>query len=210
MIAATLAQFVTALTEPTLIIKTLGVLGIILVVFAESGLFFGFFLPGDSLLFTAGILASKGYLPPGILFFGVLLAAILGDNVGYSFGRHVGLGLFSKDDSFLFNKKYPARAEAFYEKYGIKTLVLARFVPVVRTFVPIIAGVAKMNYKTFFTYNVLGAILWTVLILGAGYLLGRIVPNALEYIQIIIIGIIVISIIPFVKYLFDRRRKPLV
>src|SRR3989344_3629379 len=142
------------------IIKTAGYFGIFGIVFAESGLFIGFFLPGDSLLFTAGFLASQGFLNIWILAALTFLAAILGDNFGYAFGARVGQAIFSREDSWLFHKDHLVRARLFYEKHGAKTLVLARFLPVVRTFAPILAGVGQMNYRTFFFYNVFGGFLW--------------------------------------------------
>src|SRR3989338_8644806 len=144
------------------LIKTAGYAGLFFIVFAESGLFIGFFLPGDSLLFTAGFLASQGYLsivPLSLLCF---LAAILGDNFGYAFGKKVGPAIFKKEDSLIFHKKHLERAENFYSEYGPKAIVLARFLPIVRTFAPILAGVGKMRYQTFFYYNVMGAAIWAL------------------------------------------------
>jgi membrane-associated protein len=210
-----------ALLDPISIIKFAGVLGVIAIVFAESGLFFGFFFPGDSLLFTAGFLASQGLLsfyglPHGlptavILFLGIFTAAAAGDSVGYAFGRRTGPSLFSREDSLFFNKKYPARAEAFYEKYGKKTIILARFVPAVRTFAPIVAGIGSMDYRTFLAYNIAGAALWTLLLAGGGFLLGNTVPQAGHYISLIVLAIIVISILPpivhFIKEKMAREKK---
>ncbi len=136
--------------DPHFLINTFGLLGVIAIVFAESGLFFGFFLPGDSLLFTAGLLASQGFLNPPILFFGVILAAILGDNVGYTFGRKIGPAIFKKENSIFFNKKYIEKAHAFYEEHGNKTIILARFIPIVRTFAPIVAGGGGGNFLEIF------------------------------------------------------------
>src|SRR3989338_10841351 len=127
--------------EPIFLIRTLGAIGVIIIIFAESGLFFGFFLPGDSLLFTAGLVASQGYLNIWILIVGSAIAAILGDSVGYAFGRKVGPRLFNREDSRFFKKAYLERTKVFYQKYGKKTIVLARFIPIVRTFAPILAGV---------------------------------------------------------------------
>src|SRR3989338_1983266 len=135
--------------DPSFLIQTLGLVGVFAIVFAESGLFFGFFLPGDSLLFTAGILASQGHFNVVLLWLGCMLCAIFGDSVGYAFGKKVGPKIFYREDSFFFHKKHIERTRAFFEKYGKKTIVLARFVPIVRTFAPILAGVGQMEYRTF-------------------------------------------------------------
>ncbi|MSU45461.1 MAG: DedA family protein [Candidatus Zambryskibacteria bacterium] len=198
-----MAQFL----DPMFLIKTLGMLGIFAIVFAESGLFFGFFLPGDSLLFTAGFLASQGYLNLTILIVGCALCAIAGDSVGYTFGRKVGPALFSKEDSKFFHKDHVILAEQFYEKHGRKTIILARFVPIVRTFAPIIAGVGKMNYRSFLLFNIIGGILWTVGLTLLGYLLGNVIPDADRYLLPIIGVIFVISILPIIVELIRSRKK---
>lgn len=190
--------------NPNFLINTFGLLGIFVIVFAESGLFFGFFLPGDSLLFTAGLLASQGYFNIVVLIFGLIIASILGDNVGYAFGRKIGPAIFKKEDSFFFNKKYVEKAHNFYEKYGNKTIILARFVPVVRTFAPIVAGVGAMDYKKFITYNCIGGILWSVLLTGAGFILGSIIPGIDKYLLPIIFGIIVVSFMPAIWHIVKR------
>lgn len=156
------------------IITGLGILAIIFVVFAESGLLIGFFLPGDSLLFTAGLLVQTNALPINIHLFILTLiaAAILGDNVGYFFGKKVGSNLYNRPNSRLFKKHHLEKAEKFYEKHGGKTIILARFTPVVRTFAPIVAGASNMNYKKFFTFNVIGALLWAGGITYLGYFSG--------------------------------------
>ena len=193
--------------DPLFLIKTLGLIGIIAIVFAESGLLFGFFFPGDSLLFTAGFLASQGYFPIWILVFGCTLAAILGDNVGYMFGKRLGVKIFSKEDSFFFNKKHIETTKAFYEKHGRKTIILARFVPVVRTFAPILAGVGKMNYRDFLFFNIFGGILWTFGLILLGYWLGGLVPNIDQYILPIILLIIFLSFIPVVIEIIRSKYK---
>lgn len=172
------------------------------IVFAETGLMVGFFLPGDSLLVTAGILARAGLFPVPIL--GILLivtlCAILGDQVGYLTGRKIGRALFSRPDSLLFKKRHVERAHEFYEKYGAKTIVIARFVPIVRTFAPIVAGVAEMNYRTFVTYNIGGGILWVWSMIGGGYLLAD-VTNRMgfdikKHLHTVIVVVIFLSILP--------------
>ncbi len=184
--------------DPLEIIQTLGYLGIFIIILAESGVFIGFFLPGDSLLLTAGLLATQGALSIWLLLVIIPIAAIIGDSIGYSFGRYIGPRLFTKEDSFFFNKKHIARSREFYEKYGARAILLARFMPIVRTFVPIIAGVGQMKYRTFLTYNAVGGFLWADLFLLAGYFLGRAIPNLEDYILPIVIVVIVVSFIPIV------------
>jgi len=187
------------------LIKTVGYLGIFGIVFAESGLFIGFFLPGDSLLFTAGLLASQGYLNIAALLLIVFVGAVLGDNVGYAFGKTVGPKLFKRENSSLFHKKNLIRAHNFYEQYGPMTIILARFIPVVRTFSPIVAGIGQMQYKTFVFYNIFGGALWTLGLTLSGYYLTRVIPGAESYITWIIIGIIVISVIPAIWHLLKEH-----
>lgn len=194
------------LIDPLTIIKTLGLLGVVLIVFAESGLFFGFFFPGDSLLFTAGFLASQDLISIWWLLILSFIAAVIGDNVGYAFGRKTGPMIFSKEDSFFFQKKHIEKAHRFYEKYGKKTIIFARFVPIVRTFAPIIAGVGEMDYKTFISYNLVGGFLWTWGMLGSGYILGNIIPNAEKYLTPIILAIIVISFTPAIIEFFKHKK----
>ena len=191
------------------LVQAVGYVGLFAIIFAESGLFFGFFLPGDSLLFTAGLLASQGlfnYYALAVIF---ALAAIAGDNVGYMFGKKIGPKIFTREDSLLFQKKHVERTQKFYEKYGTKTIVLARFIPVVRTFAPILAGVASMNYATFFKYNVIGGLVWGVGVSFIGYFLGSRVPGIENYLNYIIVVIIATSFIPilieFVRECFKKR-----
>ncbi len=192
--------------DPSALIAGLGYIGLFAIVFAESGLFFGFFLPGDSLLFTAGLLASADILNIWMLVLLIPIAAILGDQIGYWFGSWIGPRIFKKEDSFLFNKAHVARAEKFYEKHGPKAIVLARFVPIVRTFVPILAGVAHMNYRTFVTYNIVGGLLWGVGVTLLGYFLGQIFPHAEEYLLPIVAAIVLMSLIPIVREWWMSRR----
>jgi len=192
--------------NPEFLISTLGLIGIYAIVFAESGLFFGFFLPGDSLLFTAGLFASQGVFGIIPLVLGIFIAAVLGDTVGYMFGRKVGPALFSREDSFFFSKNHAHKASEFYEKHGKKAIILARFIPVIRTFAPIVAGIGKMKYKTFMAYNVIGGAIWTGLLTLSGYFLGKIIPGIGTYLNYIIVVIIFISIIPIV-FEWVRSRK---
>lgn len=193
--------------DPVTIIKTVGVLGIMLIVFAETGLFFGFFFPGDSLLFTAGIIASQGYLNIWVLLIGCIIFAILGDSVGYWSGKKYGRKLFDRDQGFFFQRKRILEAEQFYEKYGKMTIIIARFVPVVRTFAPIVAGIGRMNYKTFISYNIIGAIVWVSSMLLLGYFLGGLIPNPDKYIIPIALFIIFISFIPIILKIIKTKIK---
>jgi len=186
------------LLDPEFILTTFGVVGLLIIIFAESGLFFGFFFPGDSLLFTAGFLAPTLGVNIYLLIAGIFIAAVLGDNTGYWFGNKVGQKLFTKNDSIFFKKEHLLKAQEFFNKYGAKALVLARFVPIVRTFVPIIAGVVSMKYREFLVWNILGGFLWGVGVTSAGYFLGRTIPNSEKYLGYIIAVIILSSFVPVV------------
>lgn len=189
------------------LIKTAGYLGLFGIVFAESGLLIGFFLPGDSLLFTAGFLASQGFLDIWILAAITFLAAVLGDNFGYGIGKRFGPKIFKHEGSFLFNRDHLESARIFYEKYGGKTIVFARFLPVVRTFVPVLAGVGNMEYKRFVFFNIFGAALWAMGFTWLGYFLGNTIPNADQYIVLIVIAIVVLSLLPTIIHFLVRLIK---
>ncbi|OGZ06898.1 MAG: hypothetical protein A2942_00360 [Candidatus Lloydbacteria bacterium RIFCSPLOWO2_01_FULL_50_20] len=193
------------------IITITGLVGVTAIVFAESGLFFGFFLPGDSLLFTAGFLASQGVIPITPLVIATIIAAILGDSVGYWFGRKVGPMIFTRPDSRWFSQERLNDAHVFFEKYGAKSLILARFIPAVRTFTPILAGVGRMQYGKFLTYNVIGGLLWGGVLPLAGYFLGAKIPGAERYVTLIILFIIFLSVlpiaVPLAKHWFAKRRS---
>lgn len=190
------------------IIKAAGYFGLFGIIFAESGLFIGFFLPGDSLLFTAGFLASQGYLNIFTLAALCFVAAVAGDSVGYVFGKRVGPKIFKKEDSLFFHKDHIHKAQAYYEKHGGKTIVLARFIPIVRTFAPIVAGVGNMNYRVFLTYNIIGGFLWAVGLSVVGYFLGSVIPDVDKYLLPIIAGIIIVSLIPPVwQVLKDKETR---
>lgn len=188
------------------IVQTGGMLMVCVIVFVETGLFVGFFLPGDSLLVTAGLFAAKGDLNIYWLLILVSICAVVGDQVGYVIGRKAGQTLYKREDSFFFRKKHLEKAHEFYEKYGAKTIVLARFVPIVRTFAPAVAGAAQMNYRTFVTYNVVGGILWVWSCLLLGYFLGRAIPNLDKYIHFVIAIVIFLSILPGVYEFWKARR----
>lgn len=189
------------------IIKTAGLIGVFMIIFLESGVFFGFFLPGDSLLFTAGIFSATGLLPMGVLIIGCILAAIAGNIIGYFTGVYFGEKIFSKEDSIFFKKKYLKMAETFYNKHGSETIFFARFIPFVRTFAPIVAGVGKMNYPKFMFYNIVGAIFWPIVMLSVGYFIGSKIPNIEKYMFYVIILIIFISLIPILLKLIPKNKK---
>lgn len=179
------------------------------IIFAESGLFFGFFLPGDSLLFSAGVLASQGFMPIGILSVGCFIAAVAGDSVGYWFGKKYGRGVFEKEKLPLVKRHHLEKAEKFYEKHGRKTIILARFVPIVRTFAPIAAGIAQMEYRTFISYNIIGGFVWGVGVTLAGYFLGSLIPadKIDKYLLPIILLIVLISVLPALKHIMDEKKE---
>lgn len=181
------------------LIQAIGYLGLFGIVFAETGLLLGFFLPGDSLLFTAGILAAEGYLNIWLVCIVLAGAAIIGDSVGYSIGRRLGPRIFSKEESLLFNKNHLQKAQNFFDKHGPKTIIIARFVPIVRTFAPTLAGVGKMSYPKFLAYNIIGGLFWVLSLTLLGYWLGKTVDNVEAYILPGVILIILISIAPYIK-----------
>lgn len=189
------------------IITTAGYFGLFAIVFAESGLFFGFFLPGDSLLFTAGFLASQGTISIGLLVPLLIIAAISGDSVGYAFGTRIGPRIFTKKESRFFKPAHVTRAHEFFVTYGKKAIFLARFLPIVRTFVPIVAGVAKMPYSEFIAYNIVGGISWVSSMLLLGYFLGRQIPDAEKYLHLIVIVIIIVSFLPMLNEIRKARKK---
>jgi membrane-associated protein len=195
--------------DPDYLIETFGLLGVLAIVFAESGLLIGFFLPGDSLLFTTGLLVTTGALdelPLWAVCALIVLAAVIGDQVGYLFGRKVGPSLFKRPDSRLFKQENVEKAHEFFEKYGPKSLVLARFVPIVRTFTPIIAGVSRMNYRSFITFNIIGGTLWGAGVTLLGAALGK-VEFVHKNIEAILILILLISVVPIaIEFLRARSR----
>lgn len=193
--------------DPTTLIPAAGYVGLFFIVAAESGLFFGFFFPGDSLLFTAGLLAATGTLDIWTLVVLMPVAAVIGDSIGYWLGAWIGPRIFVKEDSFFFSTQYVTRAEYFYKRHGAKAVVLARFVPIVRTFVPILAGVGSMRYRTFVTYNVVGGLLWGVGVTLLGYFLGKSFPDTVHYLLPIIVVVIVLSLLPILREWRRTRRQ---
>ena len=192
--------------DPMMILQTGGYLGIAALIFAESGLFLGIFLPGDSLLFASGLLATNGFFIVGPLIMVVVVAAIIGDSVGYWFGSEVGDRLFDRKDSRFFKQEYLRRTERFYKKYGGRAVVLARFVPVVRTLAPILAGVSSMKYRVFLAYNMLGGFLWGAGMVLLGFLLGSIIPDSEKYILPLSLVIVAVSFLPIFFNLARGKR----
>lgn len=203
--------------DPQKLVQSIGLIGLFLVIFAESGILIGFFLPGDSLLFAAGLVTAGLTTADGtvwtladgniaVVAIGCALAAIIGDQVGYAFGNKVGPALFKRPESRLFKPAYVDKAEAFFEKHGSKSIVLARFVPIVRTFAPIVAGVSKMHYRTFVKFNIIGGIIWGAGLTLLGYWLGSSFPWIGKNIEYAIVLIVVISLLP-VAIEFIRHRR---
>lgn len=186
-------------------IKTAGALGVALLVFVESGLLVGFFLPGDSMLFTAGILASQNLIPLMPLLVLCFVGAVAGDNVGYAIGKRMGPRLFTRKESTFFHRDNVERTQRFFQRHGAKTIVIARFIPVVRTFAPVMAGVGAMRYRTFVVYNLIGGLLWSVCIPLSGYFLGSWIPDIDHYLIPIILGIVLISILPPIREYLRHR-----
>ncbi len=200
-------EFLTGINLAALI-ETVGYAGLFGIIFAESGLLFGFIFPGDSLLFTAGFLASQGF--GNIITLAALgfIAAVLGDSAGYAFGKKFGPKIFRREDSWFFHRAHLERTKRFYEEHGGTTLILARFMPVIRTFAPIFAGVGNMPYSLFLCYNIAGGFLWAVGLLLLGYTLGRVIPGIDRYlIPLVILIIVVSSVPPLLHFLKERRRQ---
>ena len=191
------------------LVQWAGLFGLAAIVFSETGLLLGVFLPGDSLLVTAGLLAARGYLNVYALAPVLTLAAIFGNSVGYSIGRATGPRVFRRENSLFFNKKHAIRAHEFYQKYGHKTIVLAQFMPIIRTFSPVVAGVGGMRLRDFITFNVIGAFCWIWSMLGIGYFLGSYIPGIDKHIEIVVVIVIFISLLPGLisAYRAKRRRR---
>ncbi|MCG3194183.1 MAG: Protein DedA [Thermoanaerobaculia bacterium] len=191
------------------LIQSGGYLALHVIVFAETGLLVGFFLPGDSLLFTAGVFSAAGLMNVWVLLIGLSIAAVAGDQVGYVIGRKAGQALYNRPDSRFFKRKHLIAAHDFYEKYGGKTIFLARFVPIIRTFAPTVAGAAGMEYRKFVFFNIAGGIAWVWSMVGGGYLIGSRIPKIEERIHIVALVIIVLSVLPIVWETYKARKaKP--
>jgi membrane-associated protein len=188
------------------LIRTGGPLLVCIIVFVETGFFVGFFLPGDSLLVTAGVFAAAGSISLPWLLLPVMLCAIVGDQIGYWIGRAAGASLYRREDSFFFRRSHLQRAHDFYEKYGGKTVILARFVPIIRTFCPPVAGAAGMPYARYLTYDIFGGVFWVGSMILGGYLLGRSVPNIGQRIHYVIAVVIFLSILPAIISILRERR----
>ncbi len=201
-------EFLSKLQHPDQLIAWGGLLGITAIVFCETGLLAGFFLPGDSLLVTAGLVAAQGKFSFLLLNGLLMVAAIVGDSTGYLIGRLVGPRLFSREDSLFFHKKHLERTHHFYEKHGGKTIILARFVPIVRTFAPTVAGVGRMDYQKFLFFNVIGGVGWVLSMTGIGYLLGSAVPNIEKHLHWVLLVVIVISFLPILNEWRKSRKVP--
>jgi len=188
------------------LIESGGILLVALIIFAESGLLIGFFLPGDTLLFTAGFFAAQGKLSLPWLIIAVVIAAAVGDNVGYEIGQRTGHRIFKKEDGILFRKEYVQRAEEFYEKHGGKTIIMARFVPIVRTFAPVVAGVGNMSRKRFMAFNIIGAIGWGAGVILLGHWLGSKIPNIDKYLLPIVLLAVLFSFSPMVLHIIKDKK----
>ena len=203
----TLVDFFHRLSDLPGLVQWAGLFGLAGIIFSETGLLVGVFLPGDSLLVTAGLLAAKGYLNVYAVAPALTLAAICGNSLGYFIGRATGPRVFKRENSLFFNKNHAIRAHEFYEKYGKKTIVLAQFMPVIRTFAPVIAGVGGMKFRTFISYNIFGAFFWIWSMVGIGYFLGNYIPGIDQHIEIVVVVVVFISLLPGIIGGIRARRK---
>ena len=194
------------------LIRMAGLLGLIIIVFAETGLMIGFFLPGDSLLITAGLFAFKGDLNIWTLNIALVLAAIIGDATGYYIGRRTGQALYNRPNSLLFRRDHLIKTHEFYEKHGGKTIIIARFMPIARTFAPVVAGAAEMTYRNFAVYNIIGALLWVLSMTLTGYFLGAVVPDIDKQIHKVVAVVIFLSLLPpgiaWLKSKMQQKKLP--
>jgi membrane-associated protein len=203
-----ISDFFSKLGDIQALVAWAGYVGLFIIVFAETGLLIGFFLPGDSLLFTAGLFAAQGLFNIYELVVLLMIAAIVGDAVGYYIGKKSGHALYAREDSRFFKKKHLLATKEFYDKYGVFTIVAARWMPFARTFAPVVAGIAEMPYSTFLTYNVIGGTTWVLSMTLAGYFLGTAFPSIVKHLELVIIGIVFLSILPgIIKYLQVRYGK---
>jgi membrane-associated protein len=205
-----LSDFFDRLRDLPALVQWAGYVGLTAIIFTETGLLIGFFLPGDSLLVTAGLLCSQPEFGLNVYLLGLLLtaAAIVGDTVGYKIGQVSGPRIFTREESLLFRRAHLLRAQAFYEKHGGKTIIIARFVPIIRTFAPVVAGVGQMRYRSFLAYNVVGGVLWVWSMLFTGYFLGRWVPGIDQHIEKVILVVIFLSILPGIIAWLRERSGP--
>ena len=205
-----LSDFFQRLRDLPALVQWAGYVGLTAIIFTETGLLVGFFLPGDSLLVTAGLLCSQPEFGLNVYVLGLLLtaAAIIGDTVGYKIGQVTGPRIFTREESFFFRRAHLLKAQAFYEKHGGKTIIIARFVPIIRTFAPVVAGVGQMRYRSFLAYNVIGGVAWIWSMLFTGYFLGRWVPGIDQHIEKVILVVIFLSILPGIIAWWRERSRP--
>jgi membrane-associated protein len=204
-----LTEFYHRLRDLPALVQWAGYFGLTLIIFAETGLLVGFFLPGDSLLVTAGLLAADPAFGLNVWLLGAILtvAAIVGDTVGYNVGKTAGPRIFNRENSLFFHKDHLLRAQAFYEKHGGKTIVIARFMPIVRTFAPVVAGVGRMEYRAFLAYNIVGGVLWIWSMLLTGWVLARTVPAVAQHVEKVILVVVFLSILPGIIAWMRERAK---
>ncbi len=205
-----LTEFYQKLRDLPALVQWAGYVGLTIIIFAETGLLVGFFLPGDSLLVTAGLLAADPSLGLNVWLLGLILtvAAIVGDTVGYHVGKTTGPRIFTRENSLFFHKDHLLKAQAFYETHGGKTIIIARFMPIVRTFAPVVAGVGRMRYASFLAYNVVGGVLWIWSMLITGYVLAKSVPGVAEHVEKVILVVVFLSILPgIIAWLRSRRAQ---
>ena len=188
------------------LVRWAGLIGLTAIIFSETGLLVGVFLPGDSLLVTAGLLSARGYLNVYTLVPALMAAAICGNSLGYFIGHTTGPRIFNRENSLFFNKKHAMRAHEFYQKHGRKTIVLAQFMPIIRTFSPVIAGVGGMEFRTFITFNIIGAVVWIWSMVGIGYFLGSYIPGIDQHIEIVVVIVVFISLLPAIIGSYRGRR----
>lgn len=205
-----LSQFFDKLRDLPALVQWAGYVGLTCIIFAETGLLVGFFLPGDSLLVTAGLLSADPAFGLNIWLLGAILtvAAIVGDTVGYNVGKASGPRIFTREDSLFFHKDHLLKAQAFYEKHGGKTIIIARFMPIVRTFAPVVAGVGRMEYRAFLMYNVIGGVLWIWSMLLTGWILARTVPGVAKHVEKVILVVVFLSVLPgIIAWVRERQKK---
>ncbi len=200
-----LSELFNRLRDVSGLVQAAGYTGMAVIIFAETGLLIGFFLPGDSLLVSAGLLGSQGYIDVWLLGLILSVAAVAGDTVGYAIGKATGHHLFTREDSLLFNRKHLIKAHQFYERHGGKTILIARFMPIIRTFAPVVAGMGEMQYSRFLAYNVVGGVAWVWSMLLLGYSLGRTFPGVAKHIELIILIIVFLSILPAIIARYRAR-----
>jgi membrane-associated protein len=201
-----LTDFFHRLSDLPELVRWAGLIGLTAIIFSETGLLVGVFLPGDSLLVTAGLLSARGYLNVYALVPALMAAAICGNSLGYFIGRTTGPRIFSRENSLFFNKKHAIRAHEFYARHGRKTIVLAQFMPVIRTFSPVIAGVGGMEFRTFIAFNIVGAIVWVGSMVSIGYFLGSYIPGIDQHIEIVVVIVVFVSLLPAIIGSYRSRR----